>query len=618
MALTIVDPATVELEHLAAVDVKFSGAHIGGGIYFSANHDPAPGGGSKAIPQRSLDGEVEEHKTNEFEFTLRGGTAPWDDYRDDTDGDGTLDYVKAGFDIGLQVGHRLGSTGLFYDGPAAPLLIANDPNDLVGTVTITGYPAASVSQNGQDGVLHQTSGDLLPGGYTEQDVDGDIGGYFTILGAEAVGGMSGSGNYLDFDPDGDGQSQTFLIGAVARAGTASLPGGETLSFVQSTSFSPHYEDLAQTILSLTGPNIRVADDFPRMTLLSAQSFGATATTVQGQFFNEDIYGGVNDDTLSGGDGDDFLTGAGGDDLLDGGNGEDTLQGGTGSDTLTGGGGADVFRVAAGGQSMIADLSSTDGDVIDLSPHFGTLDAVIAAATENDDGSLVIALPTLSGGGSLMLPDMTIAGLNDININVVCFCADTMILTPQGPRAIQTLRPGDMITTHGGTARRLRAMHSRTLGASEVALRPNLWPVRIAAGSLGSGVPAGELVVSPQHRILIDSPIARRMTGDATLIPAKALLAMSGIEQPRPAGPVTYLHLVFDDHQVVCANGCWSESFYPGKQAMRSLPAGLRHEYDMIFRSDESRRAAHRLTQGAKAKRMVARHIANNRAMQARA
>ncbi|MDN5568504.1 MAG: hypothetical protein L0G27_07125, partial [Paracoccus sp. (in: a-proteobacteria)] len=313
MTVQIVDPGSTLIEHLSAVDVKFSGAHIGGGIYFSANHNPAPGGGSTAIPQRSLLGEVESHKTNEFEFTLPSGDAPWNDYRDDTDDDGNLDFVKAGFDIGLQVGQRLASTGLFYDGPAAPMLIANDPNDLQGIVTITGYPAASNFPGAQEGVLYETSGALLPGGYTEQDVNGDIGGFFTIMGAEALGGMSGSGNYLDYDADGDGTAETYLIGSVARGGTLFGPTGDTTTLVQSTSFSPHYAELAETIQALPVNNARDADDFPRMTMLSGQSLGSSKTTVQGQFFHENIYGGVNADTLLGAGGDDSLFGAGGND-----------------------------------------------------------------------------------------------------------------------------------------------------------------------------------------------------------------------------------------------------------------------------------------------------------------
>lgn len=615
MALVIVDPAKVELEHLAAVDVKFSGAHIGGGIYFSANHDPAPGGGSRAIPQRSLLAEAEEHRTNEYEFTLRDGTAPWDDYRDDTNGDGTPDFVKAGFDIGLQVGQRLSSTGEFYDGPAAPLLIANDPRDLSGTVTITGYPSAANALNGQEGTLHQTSGELFPGTYTEQEVNGDIGGFFTIYGAEAPGGMSGSGSYLDFDPDGDGIAQTYLIGAVARSGSVTDIFGNTVPLVQSTAFSPHYQDLAQTIQSLPDTIARSADDFPRMTLLSAQTPGSTATTVQGQFFHEDIFGGINDDLLLGGDGNDYLLGGGGNDRLDGGTGQDTLDGGAGDDTLSGESGADVFRVQAGAASTITDFQDGEGDVIDLSPHFATLDNVVNASTELPDGSLRIDLPPEAGGGHVLVLDTRIADLNALNINVVCFCAGTHILTPEGPRLIETLRAGDRVIVHGGADHPLRAIHSRVMGPSELRQRPNLWPVTIAAGTLGPKIPARDLRVSPQHRILVDSPIADRMAGTSALIPAKALLHIPGNSQPRPDSQITYYHLVFDTHQVICAESCWSESFYPGEQAMQSLPLRIRREYAAIFRSPESRRSARPLLRGAKADRLVARHVANRRALQ---
>jgi hypothetical protein len=99
MVLEIVDPTSTEIEHLASVDVKFSGAHIGGGIYFSANHNPTPGGSSTAVPQSSLTGEAESHATTELDYTLPTGDEPWDDYRGDIDGDGTLDFVLAGFDM---------------------------------------------------------------------------------------------------------------------------------------------------------------------------------------------------------------------------------------------------------------------------------------------------------------------------------------------------------------------------------------------------------------------------------------------------------------------------------------------------------------------------------------
>ena len=54
MPLTTVNPNSTDIEHLASVDVEFSGTHIGGGIYLATNHDPNTDGRVRtAIPQRS-------------------------------------------------------------------------------------------------------------------------------------------------------------------------------------------------------------------------------------------------------------------------------------------------------------------------------------------------------------------------------------------------------------------------------------------------------------------------------------------------------------------------------------------------------------------------------------
>ena len=55
MPLTTVNPNSTDIQHLASVDVEFSGTHIGGGIYLATNHDPNTDGRVRmAIPQRSL------------------------------------------------------------------------------------------------------------------------------------------------------------------------------------------------------------------------------------------------------------------------------------------------------------------------------------------------------------------------------------------------------------------------------------------------------------------------------------------------------------------------------------------------------------------------------------
>jgi hypothetical protein len=47
LVLEIVNTGTTDLVHLTAVQVKWSGVHIGGGVYFSANHFPSAGQGNR-------------------------------------------------------------------------------------------------------------------------------------------------------------------------------------------------------------------------------------------------------------------------------------------------------------------------------------------------------------------------------------------------------------------------------------------------------------------------------------------------------------------------------------------------------------------------------------------
>jgi Ca2+-binding RTX toxin-like protein len=588
MVLEIVDPTSTEIEHLASVDVQFSGTHIGGGIYLATNHNPDTDDRIReAIPQRSLNGEAEAHNATEIDYVVAAGADP-NSYREDTNGDGTPDFPFAGFDTSLFHGDRLTSTGEFYDGPAASMLIANDPNDLSGSVTITGYPSAANSLDGTDGTLHQTFGTLSTGGYTEQTVGADAGGYFTIDDAEAVGGMSGGGTFLDFDPNGDGALETYLIATTSRTGTIDLPGPNDPTIVQSTSLSPQYANLAAAIESLTGLDARTADDFARMTLLSAQTLGSSLTTVQGQFFNEDIYGGINADTLLGAGGDDYIFGADGADSIDGGTGTDTIDGGSGSDTLSGGAGADWFAgsgLGGGSTDVVTDFEATGGDVIDLSSFFATLDDVVAATTDQGDGSILISLPIGSGGGAVQVLNTTIADLSTTNVNVVCFTAGTLIATINGLRPVQDLTVGDRVITMDNGYQEIRWIGSNRVLPAGLSANPKLVPIRIQAGALGGGMPEQDLLVSQQHRVLVRSQIAKRMFGtNEVLIPANKLLAIDGIDiaLDTEATGVEYWHFLFDAHQVVWSNGAPTESLFTGPEALKSVSPEAREEIFTLF------------------------------------
>jgi len=172
---------------------------------------------------------------------------------------------------------------------------------------------------------------------------------------------------------------------------------------------------------------------------------------------------------------------------------------------------------------------------------------------------------------------------------VCFTKGTMIATPGGPRAVETLRTGDLVLTldNGPQPLRLVTCQRRIFPPG---LHP--WrPVRIGAGELGDGVPASDLGLSPQHRVLV-----RDDTGGEWLVPAKAVAQTGG----RQAERVTYFHLVLDHHGIVLANGLLCETFWPGEQAMASLDESTARQVSAILGSPEP---ARRFLRPGQARRM---------------
>ncbi len=66
-----------------------------------------------------------------------------------------------------------------------------------------------------------------------------------------------------------------------------------------------------------------------------------------------------------------------------------------------------------------------------------------------------------------------------------------------------------------------------------------------------------------------------------LVTARHLV--DGIDVVRQSGgQVTYLHLMFDQHEVIFANGAATESFHPGQEAIAGVDAQARDELFSIF------------------------------------
>lgn len=160
---------------------------------------------------------------------------------------------------------------------------------------------------------------------------------------------------------------------------------------------------------------------------------------------------------------------------------------------------------------------------------------------------------------------------------VCFVQGTRILTPDGPVAIEHLSAGDRVITRSGTKT------IRWIGSSLKQARGKLAPIRIRAGSLGNGLPARDLLVSRQHRIVVSSELAQRKFGTSeVLISAVKLTELEGVEIVSGMRLVEYFHMLFDKHEIVYAESTPAESLYPGAEAEKSLSQAALAELEEVF------------------------------------
>ena len=268
-----------------------------------------------------------------------------------------------------------------------------------------------------------------------------------------------------------------------------------------------------------------------------------------------ILGGAGADVIYGEGGDDVIDGGAGADLIDGGAGDDTITVGAG-DTATGGDGDDVFILdpteALGGPGSTITIVGTETgeDGIGDSLNFSNL---------IDSGDITYTTPE---SGTVTLSDGTVVNFSNIENVFICFTAGARIATPHGARAIESLAPGDMVLTRDHGPQPLRWIGSSTIAGTGPAA-----PIRFAPYSFGNPRP---FFVSPQHRMLyIGSDATLYFAQPEVMVPAKHLVNGRTI-CPVERRTVSYYHLMFDRHEVVSADGVWSESFHPGAEGLGLL------------------------------------------------
>ena len=155
--------------------------------------------------------------------------------------------------------------------------------------------------------------------------------------------------------------------------------------------------------------------------------------------------------------------------------------------------------------------------------------------------------------------------------VICFTPGTRITTPEGPRRIEDLREGDRVQTRDSGPQEVLWIGSRRMTGARLFVMPHLRPIRFRAGALGIERPDQELLVSPEHRMLLRGAAARNLFNtDEVLVAARELVDGQAIAVDMAVREVTYVHMLLPQHEVIWANGVETESFHPASADMSSL------------------------------------------------
>ncbi len=167
--------------------------------------------------------------------------------------------------------------------------------------------------------------------------------------------------------------------------------------------------------------------------------------------------------------------------------------------------------------------------------------------------------------------------------IPCFTPGTWIDTVSGPRRIEDLAPGDLLVTRDNGLQPLRWICQRRLDAAHLRAWPQHRPILIRAHSLGRNLPRQDMLVSPQHRMLLQGWRAQLHFGESeVLIPARGLMNDHSICLATEPDPVTYIHLLLDQHQVIRANNAWTESLHAGELCKKMMPPPAREDLFDLF------------------------------------
>ncbi len=149
----------------------------------------------------------------------------------------------------------------------------------------------------------------------------------------------------------------------------------------------------------------------------------------------------------------------------------------------------------------------------------------------------------------------------------CFARGTGILTPLGYVPVERLQPGDQVVTHQGALAPVRWVGWRTIDLAAHHRPEAVWPVRMCEGALGPGIPGRDIILSPDHALLLHGQ----------LVPVKLLTNNATIKRETSSLAVTYFHIELARHDIIFAEHLAVETYLDtGNRSMFANSQGQPH------------------------------------------
>jgi antigen 43 len=524
-----------------------------------------------------------------------------------TANDGSFDNVQDGGTASFTTVHHGGSEEVANGGLAVSTTVSSGGYDTVyagGSASFT-----TVSNHGFEYVGQETIADGITVS-TMVDVGGTQDVYFSGIASFTT---VSSGGYQKVSAGGVAIDTSVLNGGfaiVASGGTETVSSGAATGVTLSG--GGETVDSGGTAISTTVDAGTSASDFGTVTVDAGGTISFTTINSGGYIFGNGtaISTTANDgsfDNVQNGGTASFTTveHGGSEDVANGGLAVSTVVSSGGYDDVYAGGSASFTTVSNHGIEYVGDETIADGITVSTTVDSGGAQEVfvsgIASATSVSSGGVEV----LSTGGSATSTTVSLGGMIDVTylpfvssgtvtpnsttdvlsvtegtqtytqqlagnyagesfylspdsgsgtlltLNTTpCYCGGTHILTDRGEVAVEKLQTGDRVVTFSGALRPISWVGHRHLDLTRHAAPELAQPIRVRADAIADGVPRRDLLVSPDHAVLLDGG----------LIPARLLVNGASIERAAHCATVTYYHVELETHDILLAEALPTESY----------------------------------------------------------